>query len=148
LTTAPPPTSSYKLRAARRGDAEPVKALLGDLSLQTDANTFTWVIQHPEMKVIVATDVLDKAVGVVALSHRPQIQLAGRVVTIDLLVVSSGARKKGVGRQLLEAAVKEAKVFSAKQVEVRIPSADEGTKAFLTRCGFAAVERAVFRLEP
>jgi N-acetylglutamate synthase-like GNAT family acetyltransferase len=145
LTTAAP-TTTYKLRAARRGDADPVKALLADLGLQTDAGTFTWVIQHPEMKVIVATDVLDKAIGIVALSHRPQIQLAGRMVSIDLLVVSPGARRKGVGRQLLEAAVKEAKVFAAKQVEVRIAGADEGTRAFLDQCGFAAIDAAVYRL--
>jgi GNAT superfamily N-acetyltransferase len=142
VTAAP-----FKLRAARRGDAEPVRTLLAELELPSDANTFTWVIQHPEMKVLVATDALDKAIGVVAISHRPQIQVAGRVVTIDLLVVAPSARKKGIGRQLLEAAVKEAKVFAAKQVDVRLSNGDEGAKAFLSRCGFAALEDATFRLK-
>jgi aminoglycoside 6'-N-acetyltransferase I len=139
-------TTPFKLRSARRGDAEPVKALLTELSLPTDAGTFTWVIQHPEMKVLVATDVLDKAIGVVALSHRPQIQVAGRVVTIDLLVVAAQARKKGVGRLLLEAAVKEAKVFAAKQVDVRLAADDEGGRAFLARCGFTPLGETVYRL--
>lgn len=124
-----------------------MRALLAELELPADSGTFTWVIQHPEMKVLVATDVLDKAIGVVALSHRPQIQVAGRVVTIDLLVVSPGARRKGIGRQLLEAAVKEAKVFAARQVDVRIPTADEGSKTFLSRCGFALLEDSVYRLK-
>jgi GNAT superfamily N-acetyltransferase len=123
-----------------------VKTLLAELSLPADASTFTWVIQHPEMKVLVATDVLDKAIGLVALSHRPQIQVAGRVVTIDLLVVAAQARRKGVGRQLLEAAVKEARVFAAKQVDVRLAATDEGGRAFLTRCGFGALEETIYRL--
>lgn len=123
-----------------------MRALLGELSLSTDSNTFTWVMQHPEMKVLVATDVLDKAVGVVALSHRPQIQAGGRVVSIDVLVVSQLSRKKGIGRHLLEAAVKEARVFAAKQIDLRAPASDPGARAFLERCGFQAVAESVFRL--
>jgi GNAT superfamily N-acetyltransferase len=63
------------------------------------------------------------------------------------LVVASSARRKGVGRQLLEAAVKEARVFAAKQVDVRLQGGDAGAKAFLARCGFDLLDDAVYRLK-
>ena len=139
-------TTTFKLRAARRGDAEPVRAILAELGHKADAATFTWTIQHPEMKVLVATDVLDKAIGVVALSHRPQLQLGGRVVTIDVLAVSQAWRRKGVGRELLAAAVKEAKIFDARRVEARALGSDAAASEFLARSGFGRLDDATYKL--
>jgi N-acetylglutamate synthase-like GNAT family acetyltransferase len=137
------------VRQARRGDAEAIKSLLGELGYTRggDAATVNWIISHPEMEIFVAADSLDKAIGVVALSHRPQLRLQGRVASIDELVVAAQWRRRGVGRALVKRAVERAKVLSVKRVELvsHRPRA-EAPRAFYEACGFAEADVIAFRL--
>ena len=138
----------FKIRSARRGDGETVRALLGEAGFQIDSQIVTWLISHPEMELLVAADSLDKAIGVLALSHRPQLRFSARIATIDELVVARNWRRKGVGRELLKRAVDRAKVLGAKRLEIQnLLGAKDPALAFFSSCGFEQADVLVFKLK-
>lgn len=113
-----------------------------------DTHTVTWIISHPEMELMVASDSLDKAIGFVTLSHRPILKMGGRSATIDELLVTRAWRRKGVGRELLKRAVERAKVLSVKRLEVQSFAAPtDELRAFFAACGFESANVGVFRLK-
>jgi GNAT superfamily N-acetyltransferase len=123
-------------------------AILTESGATSDTHTFTWTISHPEMEVLIAADPLDRAIGLVTLSHRPILKLGGRAATIDELVVLKAWRRRGVGRELLRRAVERAKVLSVKRLEVQTmgPLTDE-VRAFFLASGFEQADVATFRLK-
>ncbi|HEY8210514.1 MAG TPA: GNAT family N-acetyltransferase [Myxococcaceae bacterium] len=137
------------MRPARRGDAEALAALLGELGYPGAADTSTvhWVLSHPEMAVIVAADPQDKPVGMLSLSHRPQLRMKGRIVTIDELVVTAAWRRRGVGKALMKHALERAKVLTARRVELNTHKGrGEAVRAFYESCGFQEADSMVMRL--
>ena len=143
-----PPTSGYKIRPARRGDAGPIVTLLGESSAAADPNTVTWIISHPEMELLVAADMLDKVIGFVTFSHRPMLKTGGRSGTIDELCVARAWQRKGVGRELLKRAVERAKVLSVKRLEVQtFVAVTPELTAFFQACGFGQADVGTFRLK-
>ena len=87
LTTQDPSRPAFRVRPARRGDAEALATLLAELGYpgSADQATVHWVISHPEIEVFVAGDAQDKAVGMIAFSHRPQLRARGRVATLSFV---------------------------------------------------------------
>lgn len=145
---APDTSPTFRIRAARRGDVESIASLMNELGYPNapDATTVHWVLSHPEMEVIVAADALDKPVGLITLSHRPQLRMKGRVATIDELVVTERWRRKGVGRTLLRRAIERAKALSAKRVELMTHKGrGEAVKSFYEACGFTEADTLVMR---
>jgi N-acetylglutamate synthase-like GNAT family acetyltransferase len=141
-------TNLFKVRPARRGDSEHVRTLLSEVGFQIDTQIVTWLISHPEMELLVAADSLDKAIGVLALSHRPQLRFSARIATIDELVVAHSWRRKGVGRELLKRAVDRAKVLGAKRLEIQnMLGQRDPALAFFASCGFEQAEILVFKLK-
>ncbi len=139
----------FKIRQARRGDREAIGTLLKDLGYAdaADSNTQLWVLNHPEIDVFVAVDNLDRPIGFVSLSHRPQLRLRGRIATIDELVVALAWRGKGAGSKLIAAAVARAKALSARRVELlTFPDQASSGRSFFQRNGFAVADSAVMRL--
>lgn len=139
----------FRVRSARRGDGEALAALLGELGYPGAADTSTvhWVLSHPEMDVIVAADNMDKPVGMITLSHRPQLRMKGRIVTIDELVVSASWRRRGVGRALMKRALERARALTARRVELHTHKGrGEAVRAFYESCGFQEVDSLVMRL--
>ena len=146
--TGPRPAAStaFRIRLARRGDGEQLGALLLELGHPGagDTSTVHWVLSHPEIEVYVAGDAQDRPVGLISLSHRPQLRLCGRVATIDELVVAAAWRRKGVGRALMQRALERARVLSVKRVELQLPSLpDEAAVAFCAAMQFQDAERGV-----
>jgi len=140
--------STFRIRRARRGDADAMVALLRELGYPqgTDQQTVHWVISHPEIEIFVAGDPHDRPVGMVSFSHRPQLRLRGRVATIDELVVTETWRRRGVGRALIRQILERCKVLSAKQLQLISPMASTPeTRSFYIACGFSEVDSGVFR---
>ncbi len=145
---ADPKAQPFKIRPARRGDAQGIVSILNDAGASSDAQTFTWIISHPEMEILVAADSLDKVVGVVSLSHRPLLRVGGRAATIDELGVAKGWMRRGVGRELLKRAVERAKVLGVKRLEVEtFHGVTDEVEAFFKACGFERAQVGVFRLK-
>lgn len=135
---------------ARRGDAESIKALISELGYldAADAQTVAWVISHPEMEIFIAADSMDKAVGVLTLSHRPQLRMKGRIATIDELVVTKAWQRKGVGKALIQKALERAKVLGARRIELSTHNGrGEEVRQFYAACGFVEADSSVMRLE-
>lgn len=137
----------YRIRPARRGDREGIASLLAVVGYPNacDSTTLSWVISHPEMEVHLAVDALDRAVGVVALSHRPQLRLKGRIATIDELIVLPAWRNKGIGQELLKRAVDRVKVLGCKRLEISTLARADHPEFFQKR-GFLEVDSALMRL--
>lgn len=129
-----------KIREPRRGgsDRDWIYKLLADagvaISPADQSNTLTWVVSHPESEIFVAVDSFDRGIGFLALSHRPQLRVGGRIATVDEFIVATHMRRRGVGSALLEKALARARMLGCKRVEVN--SGDQGAKAFFEKRGF------------
>jgi N-acetylglutamate synthase-like GNAT family acetyltransferase len=142
-------TAAFRIRRARRGDTEALAALLRELGFPegSDTQTVHWVTSHPEIEIYVACDNQDRPVGMLSLSHRPQLRLRGRIATVDELVVTEAWRRRGVGRALLLHAIERAKVLSVKRLELASRrNAREDAMRFFAACGFVE-DCLVFRHE-
>lgn len=126
---------------------EALSALLRELGFTdgSDTQTVHWVTSHPEIEIFVACDAQDRPVGMLSLSHRPQLRLRGRIATVDELVVTEAWRRRGVGKALLLHAIERAKVLSVKRLELASRrDAGPETVRFYEACGFVA-DCMVFR---
>src|SRR5207244_8656062 len=109
------------VRRARPGDALGLRKLLRELGYEPgDARasdeTIAQVVRHPEAAVFVAVEGVE-VVGYVALSHRPQMRLGGRLASVDELVVTDARRGDGIGTQLLDAALAHARSLHCVRIE-------------------------------
>lgn len=153
MTTAKSPdTPAFRIRRARRGDADSLAALLREMGYPqgSDAQTVHWAISHPEIEIFVAADAQDRPVGMVSLSHRPQLRLRGRIATVDELVVTEAWRRRGVGRALLQQVIERAgtRALGVKRLEVSVYGDEarrESLKRFYGSCGFVETDRMVLR---
>jgi N-acetylglutamate synthase-like GNAT family acetyltransferase len=139
----------FRVRPARRGDADALASLLAELGYPgaADQATVHWVISHPEIEVIVAGDTHDRPIGMVTFSHRPQLRARGRVARIEELIVTQAWRRKGVGRELVKRVLDRVRVLSVKQLEVVTHfGRAEFPREFYISCGFTEVDSAVLRL--
>lgn len=138
---------AYKVRPARRGDAEHIRAVLAESGFQVDSAIVNWVINHPEMELLVAADQLEKAIGVVVLSHRPALRYAGRVAFVEELFVARAWRRQGVGRELLKRVVERARVLGVKRLELQnLTGRNDEALSFYGACGFVETGTLVFKL--
>ncbi len=141
---------AFRVRPARRGDADALASLLAELGYPNAADQATvhWVISHPEIEVLVAGDAQDKAIGMVSFSHRPQLRLNGRLARIEELVVTEAWRRRGVGRELIRHAIERARSLSVKQLELATHRGREVfVRPFYASCGFTEIDSAVLRME-
>ena len=139
------------IRRARPGDSAAVRKLVTQLGYAPDDRaydeTFTQVARHPEAAVFVA-QLGPRVVGYLAMTHRPQIRIGGRVAAIDELAVGGDDRANGVGTKLLEAAVAHARSLGCARIEVLCSRAREShRRGFYGARGMAEIETAVYRLD-
>ena len=146
------PPVGVQVRRGRPGDAGSVLALVRQLDYAPDERgfdeTFAQVVRHPEAAVFVATEGL-RVIGYLALSHRPQIHLGGRIAVIDELIVDVGRRGRGVGSALIDAALTHARGLGCRRVELSTSRARESfARGFYSAHGFVEADAALLRLEP
>ena len=109
--------------------------------------TIAQVVRHPEAAVFVAAEGLE-VIGYVALSHRPQMRLGGRLASVDELVVSEPRRGAGVGSALLDAAIAHARSLYCVRIEVEQQRVrDSYTQRFYQHRGFTEVDAALLRID-
>lgn len=143
------PKPSFKVRSARRGDAEAISALLRELGYPAgaDAQIVNWVLSHPEMEVFIAGDAMDRPVGMISFSHRPQLRMKGRIATIDELVVAPAWRRRGVGSALVKRVIDRARTLSVKRLELVSHTPRSQTPAeFYAQAGLSDSDMMVLRV--
>lgn len=145
-------TRPVVIRRARPGDAASLCRLLRELGYApTDSRaldeTIAQVVRHPEAAVFVAAEGTD-VVGFVAMSHRPQMRLGGRLASLDELAVDSARRGEGLGGKLLDTIIAYARSLHCVRIEVAQRRTRESyQRRFYQQRGFAEVDQAVLRIE-
>jgi len=142
--SAPPLSSSaeWRIRPLKRGDREAAFRLLADegwvVAAQEQESALSWVVQHPELESFVAHDAASyvRILGMITMSHRPQLRLGGRVASIDLFLVAPEHRHKGIGHDLLTQALRRSQALGCKRVEMLLPEARDQRHAFFEGYGF------------
>jgi GNAT superfamily N-acetyltransferase len=104
----------------------------------------------PGSTVLVAVMDLE-VVGLAVLLTRPPPAFAGvvplKVIELDNLVVRSGLRGRGVGRQLIEATVDWSRGQRASHVGVAVHAFNRDARRFYERAGFApSIDRLVLAM--
>ena len=140
------------VRRARPGDALAIRRLVRELGYElgdsrASDETMAQVVRHPEAAVFVAVDGVD-VIGYVALSHRPQMRLGGRLATIDELVITESRRGVGIGTQLLDAAIAHARSLHCVRIEAQQRRSRESfERRYYQDRGFVEVDSATMRVE-
>lgn len=143
----------FNIRQALASDeasAHKMIAALGYPDIEPDdfAFAFAEVLIHPDSLVYIAETTESSIIGLMTLSQRPQLRLAGILVSIDELVIAEEARGLGVGGALLQEAKRFAAKFGAKRLELHTNRARVSyQRAFYVKNGFSETNSAVLRLE-
>jgi GNAT superfamily N-acetyltransferase len=137
------------IRAPRPSDLEAIAALLGELGYPSSASAvevrLAELINATHLSVFVA----DNGRGPVGLATTyivPVVHADRPVAVLSALVVTEEERRKGVGRQLVEAAHAWARDRRAYRITVSSGLAREGAHAFYERLGYAHTSRRYSRL--
>jgi N-acetylglutamate synthase-like GNAT family acetyltransferase len=142
--------SDVTLRVARASDLASVRTLIEELGYTgidggAFARGYASVLEDAAQHVWLA-ELRGIVVGLMSLSTRPQIRLAGLIMTIDELVVAESTRGAGVGRKLIELAKSEAIRAGARRLELLTAKGRPSyTRRFYVKNGFTEVDSAVMR---
>lgn len=84
--------------------------------------TFHELVTGNEKGAVVVAEENDKLVGLITLSYPVTMRCAGKYTCIEEFIVSEIVRGQGVGTQLLQAALEEAKKQSCFEIQVNAPT--------------------------
>jgi GNAT superfamily N-acetyltransferase len=144
---------SLIIRRAARHDAAHAYRLLGalgypDLDQAEFTNVFDALLADDTAVILIALSSSGQAVGLASLSYRPQLRLAGTLVTLDEFVIAEEARGRGVGRALLDEVKRVARSLGARRLELETSRRRESyQRGFYLKNGFVEVDSAVMRLK-
>jgi ribosomal protein S18 acetylase RimI-like enzyme len=102
-----------------------------------------------ELDGVLLAELEDGIAGYVKLGPVLPLASARHVLEIKGLAVSPGHRRRGVGRALVEAAIREARASGALRLNLRVLAHNTGARALYARCGFEVegVLRGLFLLD-
>jgi len=132
-----------KIRTATPADAPAVVSLMAQLAKHTrghiDAgvdNRFCDMLELPPYAILVAEDGRGQVIGLLTASKRWTLWHSGPCTLIEELVVDESARRQGVGRGLIQAALDWARAQGCSEVEVSTDEDNTAAQAFYRQLGF------------
>ena len=134
------------VRRATPADAAEVAQLLHDFNEEFETPTPGAPAIARRLERLLADDDTaallsgEPAVGVALLTFRPNVWYEGPVVLLDELYVRPDLRDKGLGTELLFAALDLARERGCGNFEINVDEVDRDTRRFYERHGFANVE--------
>jgi len=134
-----------QIRLATANDAPAAVGLMPQLAEhghgQVDIGVeerFRAMLELPQHAIFVAEDDSGQVVGLLTISHRWTLWHAGPCALIEELVVDEGARGRGIGRALIQAALAWAETQGCSEVEVSTELDNTTAQAFYRRLGFTS----------
>lgn len=143
----------FLIRRAVESDVDSAHKLIAalgypDIRRAEFEKVFQQVLQHPDTLVYLAEDAGGRALGLMTLSHRPQLRLAGEILCLDELAVIEEARGTGIGSALLEEARRVARELNAARLELHTNRARESySRKFYIKNGFTEANSALLRMQ-
>jgi ribosomal protein S18 acetylase RimI-like enzyme len=102
-----------------------------------------------ELDGVLVAELADGIAGYVKLGPALPLESARHVLEIKGLAVSPAHSRRGVGRALMEAAIREARAAGARKLTLRVLAHNAPARALYARCGFEVegVLRGLFLLD-
>jgi ribosomal protein S18 acetylase RimI-like enzyme len=132
-----------EIRAATALDAPAAVGLMAQLAEfghgQVDPGVeerFRRMIESPQYAIFVAEASQGQVVGLLSMSQRWTLWHTGPCALIEELVVDEGARRQGIGRALIQAALDWARAQGCSEVELSTEPDNRQAQAFYRRLGF------------
>jgi ribosomal protein S18 acetylase RimI-like enzyme len=141
--------SETRVREATVGDAAALHMLAVDLAdtlsdrrpaAEAVRERLSELLEEPRARVIVAEDSEAGVVGAATAWVKPDLAHGDRVVEVPMLVVSSGARRRGVGRLLVEEIRTIASAQDAALIELVATSDNVVAREFYRSLGFVETD--------
>ena len=134
-----------KIRPAIHTDAAPAVGLMAQLAEYGDGridagveDRFRAMLELPQYAIFVAEDDRGQVVGLLSASQRWTLWHAGPCAIIEELIVDKGARRQGIGRALIQAALDWARSQRCSEVEVSTDQNNVNAQAFYRQLGFGS----------
>lgn len=135
-----------RIRLATENDAPAAVALMAQLAEYSHGQVddgvedrFLAMLKLPQYAIFVAQDAIGRAIGLLTVSQRWTLWHAGPCALIEELVVDKEARRQGIGRALIQAALDWAKVQGCSEVKVSTEADNVKAQAFYRRLGFESL---------
>jgi GNAT superfamily N-acetyltransferase len=136
----------WQPRLASADDAGEVARLLHDFNVEFDTPTSDTDVLATRLRGLLAGQATfallagTPAVAVALVTLRPNVWYPGPVALLDELYVVPGLRGHGVGSQVIDRLLAEARERSVSSIEINVDEGDAGARRFYERHGFAATE--------
>ena len=128
------------IRPATPEDAPALVPLIAVLGREVPASAVRELIGNDQaLKVLVAQDgdaVGAPLLGVLAITHTRMLHRVQREARITTLAVAAASQGRGIGRQLVEAAIQQARDWHCGRLELTTGAARLGAQAFYRAMGF------------
>ena len=102
-----------------------------------------------ELDGVLVAELADGIAGYVRLGPVLPLESARHVLEVKALAVSPAHRRRGIGRALMDASIREARVAGARKLNLRVLAHNADARALYARCGFEVegVLRGMFLLD-